>query len=63
MRKAVVNTTSAIFEGKIMSTMFESLMEGLQEDLKDIRTCGEPQSRKTVIELFFQKHEQYGTVH
>ena len=33
-----------------MSTMYESLMEGLQEDLKDIQTYGEPQGRKTVIE-------------
>ena len=33
-----------------MSEMFESLMEGLQEDLKDIRQYGEPQGRKTVIE-------------
>lgn len=33
-----------------MSKMYESLMEGLMEDLQDIQTYGEPQGRKTVIE-------------
>ena len=33
-----------------MSKMYESLMEGLMEDLQDIQKYGEPQGRKTVIE-------------
>ena len=33
-----------------MSKMYESLMEGLKEDLKDIQAYGEPQGRKTVVE-------------
>jgi len=33
-----------------MNTIYESLMEGLQEDLKDIKSFGEPQGRQTVIE-------------
>ena len=33
-----------------MSKMYESLMTGLMEDLNDIRTYGEPQGRKTVVE-------------
>ena len=33
-----------------MSKMYESLMTGLMEDLDDIRTYGEPQGRKTVVE-------------
>jgi len=31
-----------------MSKEYESLMEGLKEDLKDIQTYGEPQGRTTV---------------
>ncbi len=42
--------TPEIVEERMMSTMYESLMEGLQEDLKDIQTYGESQGRKTVIE-------------
>lgn len=33
-----------------MSELYDSLMEGLMEDLNDIRKYGEPQGRKTVIE-------------
>ena len=33
-----------------MSKMYESLMEGLLEDLHDIQEYGEPQGKKTVIE-------------
>lgn len=33
-----------------MSKMYESLMEGLEEDLHDIQKFGEPQGRKTIIE-------------
>ena len=32
--------------------MYESLVEGLMEDLNDIRTYGEPQGRKTVVEYY-----------
>ena len=38
-----------VINGK-MSEMYESLMEGLKEDLQDIQTHGEPQGRKTDIE-------------
>ena len=37
-----------------MSKMYESLMEGLMEDLHDIQEHGEPQGRKTVIEYSSQ---------
>ena len=30
--------------------MYDSIMEGLMEDLHDIQTYGEPQGRKTVVE-------------
>ena len=33
-----------------MERMYESLMEGLMEDLQDIQLYGDPQGRKTVIE-------------
>lgn len=33
-----------------MERMYESLMEGLMEDLQDIQLYGEPQGRRTVIE-------------
>ena len=33
-----------------MSKMYESLMEGLLEDLHDVQMYGEPQGRKTVVE-------------
>ena len=33
-----------------MSKMYESLMEGLLEDLHDIQEYGDPQGKKTVIE-------------
>ena len=34
----------------MMSKMYESLMEGLMEDLHDIQEHGEPQGRKAVVE-------------
>ena len=34
-----------------MSKTYDSLMESLLEDLKDIQEYGEPQGRKTVIEF------------
>lgn len=34
-----------------MSKMYDSLMEGLMEDLNDIKQYGEPQGRKTVVEF------------
>jgi len=37
-----------------MSEIYESLMEGLKEDLQDIQIHGEPQGRKTDIE---KRHE------
>ncbi len=33
-----------------MSKMYESLMEGLKEELEDIQKYGEPQGRKRVVE-------------
>ena len=33
-----------------MERMYESLMEGLMEDLQDIQLYGEPQGRRIVIE-------------
>ena len=36
----------------IMSKMYESLMEGLEEDLNSIQKYGKPQGRKTVIEYY-----------
>ena len=33
-----------------MRKMYESLMEGLLEDLHDVQMYGEPQGRKTVVE-------------
>ena len=33
-----------------MSRVYESLMEGLMEDLQDIKSYGEPHGRKTVVE-------------
>ena len=35
---------------KAMSRMYESLMEGLMEDLYDIQEYGEPQGRKTAVD-------------
>ena len=33
-----------------MERIYESLMEGLMEDLQDIQLYGDPQGRRTVIE-------------
>ena len=35
---------------EIMGTLYDDIIEGLEETLNDIKKCGEPQGRKTIIE-------------
>jgi len=47
----------------VMGKTYESLMEGLMEDLQDNQTYGKPQGRETVIEMHSgpENHEKQKT--